>query len=56
MFTMRVKDQNIKQVSSFSYLGSLITEDAKCVAEIKRRIVLAKSAFQKLDIFLETAR
>ena len=43
MFTVRVKEQNIKQVSPFSCLGSPVTEDAKCVAGIKRRIALANS-------------
>ena len=47
-----VKNQQIVQVSSFNYLGSIITEDARCTKEIKRRIVLAKSAFSKLDNIL----
>ena len=47
-----VKDQIIKQVSAFNYLGSTITEDARCMKEIKRRIVLAKSAFSKLNNIL----
>ena len=47
-----VKDQIIKQVSAFNYLGSTITEDARCMKEIKRRIVLAKSAFSKLSNIL----
>ena len=55
MFTLRVKDQQIK-VSSFSYLGSLIAEAARCVAEIKRRIALAKAAFQKLDNILRNCK
>jgi len=49
---LKVKNQNIKQVSSFNYLGSTISEDARCVNEIKRRIILAKSAFSKLDKIL----
>lgn len=35
---LRVNGQDIKQVASFRYLGSLTTEGA----EIKRRIALAK--------------
>jgi len=31
----------------FNYLGSMITNDAKCTREIKYRITTAKSAFQK---------
>ena len=41
---LKLKEQIIKQVSSFNYLGSMITEDARCETEIKRRIALAKSA------------
>ena len=33
------RDKEIKQVSNFNYLGSLFTEDARCITEIKRRIV-----------------
>ena len=39
----------IKQVSAFNYLGSTITEDSRCVSEVKGRIALAKSAFSKLE-------
>ena len=49
---VKVKNQTIKQVSSFNYLGSTITEDARCDKEIKRRITIAKSAFSKLDKIL----
>ena len=50
--SLKVKDQIIKQVSAFNYLGSTIIEDAGCMKEIKRRIVLAKSAFSKLSNIL----
>ena len=50
--SLKVKDQIIKQVSAFNYLGSTITEDARCMKEIKRRIVLTKSAFSKLNNIL----
>ena len=49
--SLKVKDQIIKQVSAFNYLGSTITEDARWMKEIKR-IVLAKSAFSKLNNIL----
>ena len=45
---LKLKEHVIKQVSSFNYLGSMITEDARCETEIKRRIALAKFAFSKL--------
>ena len=31
--SLKVKDQIIKQVSAFNYLGSTITEDARCKKE-----------------------
>ena len=37
----------IEQVKNFCYLGSTITEDAKCHVEIKRRIAMGKDAFYK---------
>jgi hypothetical protein len=37
----------LEKVSEFSYLGSLITEDAKCHKEIRRRIAMGKEAFVK---------
>ena len=49
---LKVKDQITNQVSPFNYLGSTITEDARCMKEIKKRIVLAKSAFLKLNKIL----
>ena len=44
----KVKDKIIKQISAFNYLGSTMSEDSRCVREVKRRIALAKSAFSKL--------
>ena len=37
----------IEQVERFCYLGSLITQDARCHEEIKRRIGMGKDAFYK---------
>ena len=39
--------EEIEQVKSFCYLGSMITPDARCHSDIKRRIVLGKDAFMK---------
>jgi hypothetical protein len=33
------------------YLGSMITNDARCTREIKSRIVMAKAAFNKKTLF-----
>ena len=39
--------EEIEQVKKFCYLGSVVTEDARCHVEIKRRIALGKDAFYK---------
>ena len=36
---LNVEGNNIKQVEKFNYLGSVITDDGKCDAEIRRRSV-----------------
>jgi hypothetical protein len=41
-------DKNlVENVEGFNYLGSMITNDARCTREIKKRIAMAKSAFNK---------
>ena len=39
--------KELEQVGAFCYLGSMITNDAKCHVEIKRRIAMGKDAFYK---------
>jgi len=38
----------ITQINYFNYLGSVVTSDARCKKEIRRRISLAKDAFSRL--------
>jgi len=38
-------------VKYFSYLGSIITNDARCTREIKSWMVIAKAAFNKKAVF-----
>ena len=45
---VRVNGKTVKQVRRFCYLGSYITEDGRCIEEIKRRICEAKKTFQKM--------
>ena len=40
-----VKGMVLEQVKEFKYLGSLITEDARCHSEIRRRIAMGKQSF-----------
>ena len=41
--------QKVEQVISFVYFGQLLTQDGKCEAEIKKKIVLARNAFSKMQ-------
>jgi len=42
-----VEGQSVEQVSKFRYLGSLISEDGRCLDDVKTRIGMAKDAFNK---------
>ena len=42
-----VEGQSVEQVSKFRYLGSLISEDGRCLDDVKKRIGMAKDAFNK---------
>ena len=44
---MTVECQSVEQVSKFRYLGSLISEDGRCLDDVKTRIGMAKDAFNK---------
>ena len=45
---LRCGNQTVKQVDRFVYLGSMITEDARCEVEVKRRIGIAKKTFNDM--------
>jgi hypothetical protein len=42
-----VDQKQLKNVESFKYLGSILTNDERCTCEIKCRIAMAKAAFNK---------
>jgi hypothetical protein len=42
-----VDQKQLENVEYFNYLGSMITKDARCTREIKSRIAMAKTAFNK---------
>src|SRR6476661_8787275 len=42
-----VEGQSVEQVSKFRYPGSLISEDGRCLDDVKTRILMAKDAFNK---------
>ena len=43
-----VSGEVLEQVSRYKYLGSVVTQDGRCVDEIKSRIAIAKSAFNRI--------
>ena len=47
-----IDGQHIEQVTSYVYLGSLITEDGISEKEIKRRIMIARSTFTNVRTLL----
>ena len=42
---IKLENTTLEQVSKYKYLGSWITEDARCVEDIRARIGMAKTAF-----------
>jgi hypothetical protein len=47
-----IDQKQLENVEYFNYLGSWITNDARCTREIKSRIAMAKAAFnEKKNIF-----
>ena len=44
---IEIEGNKVEQVQKFRYLGSVITEDGRCVDEIRTRIGMAKNAFSK---------
>jgi len=49
-----VKGEPLEQMDQFTYLGSVVTTDAKSDQEIKRRIGIAKTAYKKMTRVLES--
>ena len=47
-----IDEQQIEQVTSYMYHGSLITEDGRSEKEIKRRIMIARSTFANMRTLL----
>jgi len=42
-----IEPKQLENVESFKYLGSILTNDGRCTCEIKCRIAMAKTAFNK---------
>jgi hypothetical protein len=46
-----IDQKQLENVEYFNYLGSMITNAARCTREIKSRIAVAKAAFNKKTLF-----
>jgi len=42
-----IDQKQLENVESFKYFGSMLTNDGRCMCEIKSRIAMAKAAFNK---------
>ena len=45
---IKVDRTAVEQVGSFNYLGQTVSDDGRCVDEIKKRIEIAKTTFSKM--------
>ena len=44
----------LEQGNKYKFLGTLVTEDTKCIKEIKRRIGIAKKSFWELKELMKS--
>jgi hypothetical protein len=44
---IKIDKEPVECTEQFNYMGSMITNDARCAREIKARIAMAKAAFNK---------
>ncbi|KAG1699291.1 putative phosphoenolpyruvate synthase [Nymphon striatum] len=47
-----VDGQKLEHVKEYTYLGSVVNENAKCLTEVRKRIGMAKTSFWKCKEFL----
>ena len=52
--TIMIDQKHLENVECFKYLGSMLTNDGRCTCEIKSRIAMAKTAFNKKKTFFFT--
>jgi len=52
--TIMMDQKQLENVECFKYLGSMLTNDGRCMCEIKSGIAMAKAAFSKKTLFTST--
>ena len=53
---LKIEGQVLEIVECYTFLGSIVTKDDMCMKEIKRRIMMGKSAMSKLERILKDKR
>ena len=53
---IKVDGTAVEQVGSFNYLGQRVSDDGRCVDEIKKRIGIAKTTFLKMSNVLKSTK
>ena len=51
---VRVGEETLEQVGKYKYLGSIVTQQGRCVVHIKTRKAIVKNAFTKTELYLST--
>ena len=46
-----IDQKQLENMECFKYLGSILTNDGRCMCEIKSRIAMAKAAFNKKTLY-----
>jgi hypothetical protein len=50
-----IDQKQLENVESFKYLGNMLTNDGRCICEIKSSVAMAKAAFnKKRAVFIST--
>ena len=50
---LKIDGQDLEIVECYTFLGSIVTKDGMCTKEIKKRIMLGKSAMSKVEKILK---
>ena len=50
--TIMIEQKQLENEECFKYLGSILTNDGRCMCEIKSRIAMAKAAFNNKKTLL----
>lgn len=53
---IHIRGNIVRQVTEFKLSGSLVSEDGRCKAEIKSRLVMSKTNFTKMSSILTNMR